>query len=267
MNSNNESKSLINSKSLGSINTNKSNYSSQISISNPNNQNQINIINDMIRNTSNNPNNKFENSIHTNSQIYSIPSNSQGFENMVDDLRNYVIDIRRRNFEDGNLIVQKLIENINYLNEKIILCKKEYEITLESIKDITQQNDEIKMEINRIKSENFHNNIEIIFLKKKIEEKEQEINDIQKNNRDIHYDSFKNMASSLKSKNITKIDKQEIDKLIEEKKCLNTAIILMNKKINNLKKELAKYIYKGELYMNEFGKLIERQKIENDFNS
>ena len=27
------------------------------------------------------------------------------------------------------------------------------------------------------------------------------------------------MASSLKSKNITKIDKQEIDKLIEEKKC------------------------------------------------
>ena len=113
----------------------------------------------MIRNTSNNPNNKFENSIHTNSQIYSIPSHSQGFENMVDDLRNYVIDIRRRNFEDGNLIVQKLIENINYLNEKIILCKKEYEITLESIKDITQQNDEIKMEINRIKLENFHNNI------------------------------------------------------------------------------------------------------------
>ena len=267
MNSNNESKSLINSRSLGSINTNKSNYSSQISISNPNNKNQINLINDMIRNTSNNPNNKFENSIHTNSLIYSIPSNSQGFENMVDDMRNYVIDIRRRNFEDGNIIVQKLIENINYLNEKIILCKKENEITLESIKDINQQNDEIKMEINRIKSENFHNNIEIIFLKKKIEEKEQEINDIQKNNRDIHYDSFKNMASSLKSKNITKIDKQEIDKLIEEKKCLNTAIILMNKKINNLKKELAKYIYKGELYMNEFGKLIERQKIENDFNS
>ena len=165
MNSNNESKSLINSRSLGSINTNKSNYSSQISISNPNNKNQINLINDMIRNTSNNPNNKFENSIHTNSLIYSIPSNSQGFENMVDDLRNYVIDIRRRNFEDGNLIVQKLIENINYLNEKIILCKKEYEITLESIKDITQQNDEIKMEVNRIKSENFHNNIEIIHLK------------------------------------------------------------------------------------------------------
>ena len=107
MNSNNESKSLINSRSLGSINTNKSNYSSQISISNPNNKNQINLINDMIRNTSNNPNNKFENSIHTNSLIYSIPSNSQGFENMVDDMRNYVIDIRRRNFEDGNLIVKK----------------------------------------------------------------------------------------------------------------------------------------------------------------
>ena len=96
---------------------------------------------------------------------------------------------------------------------------------------------------------------------------EKEINDIQRTNRDINYDSFKSMASSLKSKNITKMDKQEIDKLIEEKKCLNTAIILMNKKINNLKKELAKYIYKGELYMNEFGKLIERQKIENDFNS
>ena len=159
MNSNNESKSLINSRSLGSINTNKSNYSSQISISNPNNKNQINLINDMIRNTSNNSNNKFENSIHTNSLIYSIPSNSQGFENMVDDMRNYVIDIRRRNFEDGNIIVQKLIENINYLNEKIILCKKEYEITLESIKDITQQNDEIKMEVNRIKSENYNNNI------------------------------------------------------------------------------------------------------------
>ena len=185
----------------------------------------------------------------------------------MDDMRNNVVDIRRRNFEENNIILQNLINSINYLNEQIILCKKENEITLESIKDITQQNDEIKMEINRIQSENFHNNIEIVFLKKKIEEKEQEINDIQKNNRDIHYDSFKNMASSLKSKNITKIDKQEIDKLIEEKKCLNTAIILMNKKINNLKKDLAKYIYKGELYMNEFGKLIERQKIENDFNS
>ena len=265
MNSNNDSKSLINSRSIRSLNTNKSNYSSQISISNPYNKNQINLINDTIRNISNNPENKFENSIHTSSQNYSIPSNFQGFESLMDDMRNNVVDIRRRNFEENNIILQNLINSINYLNEQIILCKKENEMTLESIKDLNKKNDEIKMEINRIQNENFHNNIEILFLKKKIEEKEKELNDIQKNNRDMHYDTFKNMASSLTSKNYTKLDKKEVDKLIEEKKCLNTAIILMNKKINNLKKELATKIYKGEVFMNEFGKLVNREMIDNDF--
>ena len=58
-----------------------------------------------------------------------------------------------------------------------------------------------------------------------------------------------------------KCDSKKIDELINEKKNLSTAIVILNKKINVLKKDIATHAYKGELFIDEFGKLVEREKL------
>ena len=81
-----------------------------------------------------------------------------------------------------------------------------------------------------------------------------------------HYKTFKDMADSLVNKNHTRINKNNIDQLIEEKKCLKTAIIIMNKKINNIKKDLAMKVFKDEVFIEDFGRLINDEKNEIDVN-
>jgi hypothetical protein len=135
-----------------------------------------------------------------------------------------------------------------------------------NIKEIEKENNQLLNEYERYKQENFYINIEKVFLKKKINDKKMEINDIKSNIRNNHYKTFKDMADSLVNKNHTRINKNNIDQLIEEKKCLKTAIIIMNKKINNLKKDLAMKVFKDEVFIEDFGRLINDEKNEIDVN-
>ena len=69
------------------------------------------------------------------------------------------------------------------------------------------------------------------------------------------------MTDSIRHQKGMKNDSGKIDELINEKKNLSTAIVILNKKINLLKKNIATHVYKGELFIDEFGKLVEREKI------
>ena len=243
---------LINS-SLGNSNSQHSVHLSQLSHSRANNKNQINLINDMLSTS--------KNSIYSHNRQYSVPSNVATFENMLDDMTNNVIDKRRENLKDVGFEYQRLIASIEELEQKLRIKHEEFEQVEQSILNLNAENAKLNMELERYKTQNFHNKIEIVFLKKKIQEKEEQINKISKEARDANYAQYKIMVDSIKEKKSMKCDSKKIDELINEKKNLSTAIVILNKKINVLKKDIATHAYKGELFIDEFGKLVEREKL------
>lgn len=244
---NNQVSSLRSSNSVHSI------HLSNLSQSKSNNKNQVNLISDMLSTS--------KNSFHSISKQYSIPSNVGTFENMLDDITNNVIDKRRENLNEVGFEYQKLVQSIEELERGIKAAKEENEIVEQSILTYQNDNSKIMMEIERYKAENFHNKIEIVFLKKKIQEKEDQINALNKEARDFNYNQYKIMTDSLRHQKGMKNDSGKIDELINEKKNLSTAIVILNKKINVLKKNIATHVYKGELFIDEFGKLVEREKM------
>ena len=225
-----------------SFRTTNSNYSTYLSFSSSpkKDSKHINFINDLItnKNTEDNSINLFrKDTISSNN--FSIPSNQNMIDSMIDDIRYNVIEKRQKERNEIILNINKLEENIKILTENLNIMKNEqFNINL-NIKELEKENNQLLNEYERFKEENFYINIEKVFLKKKINDKKMEINNIKSNIRSNHYKTFKDMAESLVNKNHTKINKNNIDQLIEEKKCLKTAILIMNKKINNLKKDLS----------------------------
>lgn len=243
---------LINS-TLGNSNSQLSVHLTHLSNSRPNNKNQINLINEMLSTS--------KNSIYSHNRQYSVPSNVATFENMIDDITNNVIDKRRENLNEVGFEYQRLVSSIEDLEKKIGIKTIEYEEVEQSILNFNAENAKLQMELENYKTQNFHNKIEIVFLKKKIQEKEEQINKLNKEARDANYTQYKIMVDSIKEKKGMKCDSKKIDELINEKKNLSTAIVILNKKINMLKKDIATHAYKGELFIDEFGKLVEREKL------
>ena len=254
-------------KSFRSTISNYSTYLSNLSSSPKKDSKHINFINDLIsnKNTEDNSINIFRKETIS-SNNFSIPSNQNMIDTMIDDIRFNVIEKRQKEKNDLILNINKLEENIQILTENLNIMKNEQLNINLNIKEIEKENNQLLNEYERYKQENFYINIEKVFLKKKINDKKMEINDIKSNIRSNHYKTFKDMADSLVNKNHTRINKNNIDQLIEEKKCLKTAIIIMNKKINNIKKDLAMKVFKDEVFIEDFGRLINDEKNEIDVN-
>ena len=254
-------------KSFRSINSNYSTYLSNFSQSPKKESKYITIINDLITNK-----NTEENSINLfrketiNSNNFSIPSNQITIDSMIDDMRFNVIEKREKEKTNLILILNKLEENIKNLTENLNIMKNEENIINVNLEEIEKENKKLLNEYERIKEENFYINIEKVYLEKKIKDKKMELNDIKFNIRNNHYKTFKNIANNLVDINHTKLNKNNIDQLIEEKKCLKTAILILNKKINNLKKDLAMKIFKGEVFIEDFNRLINNEKNEININ-
>jgi len=254
-------------KSFRTTNSNYSTYLSNFSQSPKKESKYITIINDLITNK-----NTEENSINLfrketiNSNNFSIPSNQNTIDSMIDDMRFNVIEKREKEKTNLILILNKLEENIKNLTENLNIMKNEENIINVNLKEIEKENKKLLNEYERIKEENFYINIEKVYLEKKIKDKKMELNDVKFNLRNNHYKTFKNIANNLVDINHTKLNKNNIDQLIEEKKCLKTAILILNKKINNLKKDLAMKIFKGEVFIEDFNRLINNEKNEININ-
>ena len=254
-------------KSFRTTNSNYSTYLSNFSQSPKKESKYITIINDLITNK-----NTEENSINLfrketiNSNNFSIPSNQNTIDSMIDDMRFNVIEKREKEKTNLILILNKLEENIKNLTENLNIMKNEENNINVNLKEIEKENKKLLNEYERIKEENFYINIEKVYLEKKIKDKKMELNDVKFNLRNNHYKTFKNIANNLVDINHTKLNKNNIDQLIEEKKCLKTAILILNKKINNLKKDLAMKIFKGEVFIEDFNRLINNEKNEININ-
>lgn len=203
---------------------------------------------------------------HTNSNIsqttngrYSLPLNYSRFENLVDNINNCSYR-DMNNIENVNNTIIQLNKSIENISHQMMLCANEQENTEKNIIDLEKQNRELMMDVERAQRENFHNSIEIIYTNKKIKELKEKIQELDKASRSFKYEQNKLMNYSNKFGIGLKVDSNRIRILQEEKKNLRTSIVLFNKKLNKLKKEVALNCFKGEMALDQFGKLVEGVK-------
>lgn len=224
------------------------------SLSNPKNAKSINLIQDMLSTS--------KNSFQSSSKNFSVPSNAGTFENMLEDINNTLLIQRKQHNEEILNVYHELVKSVNDIKNEIGKCNDEQEKIEQNVTEIQNESSQIQMEVERAKTENFHNQIEIVYLKKKIEEIQKEIENVNKETRDIKYMQYKLMSEKNSNQGGLKKDSFKIEALINDKKNLSTAIVIMNKKLNKLKQEMAVHVYKGELFINEFGKFVQREKNE-----
>lgn len=214
------------------------------------NNSQVNMISDMLSTT--------KRSITSHSKNFSIPSNLEDFENIVEDITTGSNSRELIKFSQLQEI-KKLLSSINELSYAVDQSRRELEQVQSNIINYQNQKAQLDMELDRVKREAFHRNIETVFIKKKLQEKKDEINEIQKSTRELSYNKYK----ILNGLGVTPVTSADIENVISEKKCLMTAIVIMNKKVNDLKKEIAMKAYKGVVCMKDFEKLVQEEKKEN----
>lgn len=268
------------------LHTNGSGYSlslSQLAESNPNNSRNINLFSQMInyksgRNTQYLQNSEYSqmpsdlasntnyNSSRSQSKI-GIPLNLVKFESMIDDMNDNIYGKIKTNRNDVDFIINNLTNSIENLQNQIQDAKFELKKTDKNIAQLEQQNEDLLMSYERTKSENFHNQIELTYTRKKIADIKNELDDLQREGRSTQYENFKLKGYKNQFGIGLKADASRINQLMEEKKCLKTSILIINKKLNKLKKEVAMYCLKGEYTLDRFGDLVEKTKRSTKFKS
>lgn len=224
---------------------------------NPKNNKSINLINDMLSTS--------RNSFHSSSNNFSIPSNAATFEVMLDDMNNTILIQRKKHFNEINSLYHSLLSSVNELQSAIKLSNEKQEVIEQNVMDLRKESNQFRMDIERAKTQTFHNQIEKIYIVKKIDEIKTEIENVEKETRDINYMNIKLNEERNACEDFLKNYPFKIEKLINDKKNLSTAIVMMDKKLKMLKKNFAGYVYQGELFMNEFGKYVEREKKEGEW--
>ena len=224
---------------------------------NPKNNKSINLINDMLSTS--------RNSFHSSSNNFSIPSNAATFEVMLDDMNNTILIQRKKHFNEITAIYQTLLSSVNEIQSMIKLSNDEQEVIEQNIIELQKKSNQFQMDIDLAKTQTFHNQIEKIYIGKKIDEIKTEIENVEKEKRDIHYMTVKLNEERNICEDLLKSNSFKIEELINEKKNLSTAIVMTDKKVKLLKKKIAGYVYQGELFMNEFGKYVQREKKEGEW--
>ena len=143
-------------KSFRTTISNYSTYLSNLSSSPKKDSKHINFINDLIsnKNTEDNSINIFRKETIS-SNNFSIPSNQNMIDTMIDDIRFNVIEKRQKEKNDLILNINKLEENIRILTENLNIMKNEQLNINLNIKEIEKENNQLLNEYERFKEENF----------------------------------------------------------------------------------------------------------------
>lgn len=229
----------------------------------PNNTKELNLFSQMINgNTNSNTGNSFNSYANSSMSLSknSIPMNLEKLEGMIEDMNENIYCRMEKNQTGANKLMENLNNSIEDLKNKISQAEEEKEKTERNISLLEKQNEELGMKYERLKSENFHNQIELEYTRKKIADLKEELDNMNKEARSNQYEQFKMTGFKNQFGMGLKADAGRINQLIEEKKCLCTSILIVNKKLNKLKKEVAMYCLKGEYTLDRFGKLVDKTK-------
>lgn len=181
------------------------------------------------------------------------------FEEMIDDMNYNIINKRRKEQSTNGSDIEELNESISKLRRLITSANEEREFSERLLYVFQQENNALNIEYERVKTVNFHNNIEIAFLQKRNRNTQEEIDKLNREIRQMDYGRFSIIKkngnnSEMKKKSI------EIETLISQKKILATSIVLMNKKIIEITAKIGFHMKKSEMIFENFNNAIQQGK-------
>lgn len=171
-----------------------------------------------------------------------------------------IINKRRKEFSDNENEIEQLQNSISKLNQLIASGNEEKEETERQLYLLQQESNAMKIKLEEIKAVNFHNNIERVFLQKRNGNTQQEIERLKQEMRQLSYARFGVVKDNGDYNSESKKKAIEIEALISQKKVLATSIVLMNKKIIDIKKKIGMHMQKGEFVLDLINNTLQQGK-------
>jgi len=189
-----------------------------------------------------------------------VSNNINVMENLVGELKYGILDNINHKKETCNFQKQEIESNVNILSNRLKM--KSNQLTSSRTNRTTNTNDVIKMEqmTERVIGESKHMNIEIEMTKNRIHEMKNEIFARDAETNSMQHEIMKGDSDVQFLKEETRRLNKMITQMLEDKKNMRTAVLLMKKQNDALKEKVIKAEHTNKDFLVQVSNLIQRNK-------
>jgi chromosome segregation ATPase len=182
-------------------------------------------------------------------------------ENVVTELKTNVFDRINREVTEKSKFKDEMENNVNILSTRLKVSQHRLGNFKHSNTNTLHDTTKLEYYSERILRENSHMDMELIMLKKRIEEMKNEIFEKDRESKQLKYQIYRDESevAFLQEEN-RRVGKQVVD-LHSEKKNMMTAIVLMKKQNDLLKSKVIKEDGKSKEFIAEVSALLNRGKV------